>query len=363
MKRAVSLALLLVLLLALCACGGDGGSAATPAETAEPTPEPTPEPTEWVLTNEGPEEILALAEIESLRLVDGSGSTEYAAMLELSRLRPDCQVLWNYEFEGRVYPNTATELKATGLEGLEDAVRYLPALTYIDVIDTPATVEDLDRLYEINPDAFYYWSFNLVWERIDTDILVFSTLQDGESHRFTDEELYPLLKYCKHLKALDLGHNDLTDLTWIGKLTDLEVLILVDNPNLVDASPLANLTRLHYLEFFMNPWVEDYSFLQSLTNLEELNLCWNEGLRDLSFLEYLPKLNFLMIKFTGVSEEEYLQWHARLPGLKLIYYPYGDYESTSDGWRDTEKNHMIRYAFFYWRLVESYESYDKIAYR
>ena len=373
MKRA--LACLLILALFLCACGEaapaateetsfpEETAAPTPEPTPEPTPAPTPEPTEWVVTDESAEEILALAERESLKRIDATASTEYEALLELYRLRPDCEVLWNYEFEGTVYPSTATELKAQGLEGLEDALRYLPALSYIDVIDTGATVEDLDRLYDINPEAFYYWSFRFDGHILTTDILVYSTLLDGIKHRFTDEELYPLMKYCKHLRALDLGHNDLTDLTWIGKLTDLEVLILADNPHLVDASPLANLTKLHYLELFMCPLVEDYSFLCRLPNLEELNLARNDGLTDLSFLEYLPKMKFLMIKFSGVSEEEYLAWQERMPETRIVYIGYGDLESTGNGWRDTEKNAMIRRAFGYWFKVESYEGYDKVTFR
>ena len=361
-----------LLLLLLCACGGaapaetgaEAGQASAapteePAPTPEPTPAPTPEPTEWTLTDESAEEILALADIGALQLVDGTASTEYDALLELYRLRPDCRVLWNYEFEGTVYPNTATELKAEGLEGLEDAVRYLPALTYIDVIDTPATVEDLDRLYDINPDAFYYWSFYHDGFLIRTDIQVYSSLRDAVLHRFTSEEMYPMLKYCKHLKALDLGHNNLTDLTWLGKLTELEVLILADQPDLVDASPLANLTNLHYLEFFMNHKVEDFSFLNSLTNLEELNLCRTDHIGDMSFLAYMPKLKFLMVKYSDCTRETFLYWEEQFPDAKMVFYD-GNIESCDSGWRDTQKNAQIRRAFSCWRHVVEYRHYDDV---
>ena len=325
MKRA--LALLLLLALLLCACGGaeppaeeespsptpEPGPEPTPEPSPEPSPEPTPGPTEYTVTDESAEEILALAEVDSLRRIDATASREYDAS--------------------------------------------------IDVIDAGLSLEELDRLYDINPEAFYYWSFRFDGHIITTDILVYSTLLDGVKHRFTDEELYPLMKYCRHLKALDLGHNDLTDLQWIGKLTDLEVLILADNPRLTDASPLGNLTKLHYLELFMCPKVEDYGFLRSLPNLEELNLARNDGLKDLSFLEDLPRLRFLMIKFSGVSEEEYLAWKERLPETRIVYFGNGDLESTGNGWRDTEKNHRIREAFAYWRLVESYEGWDRVTFR
>lgn len=361
-----AVALMLVLLsLALCACGQGGVPTATqepvPEITPEPTPVPTPPPAEIVLGDESAEEILALIDQPSLRLVDGRASREYAALLELYHARPDCQVLWDYEFEGQVYPNTATQLKAEGLEGLEDAVRYLPALEYIDVIDTPATVEDLDRLYDINPDAFYYWSFVHDGFTIRTDIQVYSSLRDAIIHRFTSEEMYPMLKYCKHLKALDLGHNDLTDLYWIGQLKELEVLILADNPNLVDASPLGNLENLIYLEFFMNHKVEDFSFLNSLTNMEDLNLCYTDHIGEMSFLEYMPNLKFLMVKYSDCTSDTFKYWQQRYPDAYMVYYD-GDIHSCNSGWRETQRNAQIRYAFTCWRHVEEYRRYDDVVF-
>ncbi len=340
--------LVLALMLLLCACG-------EPAPA--PTPEPTPAPVEYTITDETAEEILALADIPSLKHIDGTASKEYAAMLELYNKRPDCEVSWNYEFEGKVYPNTAEQLKATQLEGLEDAIRYLPKLNYIDVIDTEATIEDLDRYYEINPDAFYYWEFIHDGWRIRTDIQCYSSLRDINYHRFTDEEFYPMFKYCKHLKALDIGHNNVTDLTLIGQLKELEVLIIADNPNLVDASPLANLENLVYLEFFMNHNVEDYSFLNSLTKLQDLNLCYCDHLTELDFLENMPDMRFLMVKYSGVSSEEFLEWQEKMPDAYMVFYD-GNIHSCDSGWRSTERNAAIRRNFAFWPNLTDYRTYS-----
>lgn len=357
-KNVLILSLLCLILVVFCACGRDSQP---PAATPEPTPTPTPPPTEMVLGDESAAEILALADIPSLQRVDGTASHEYAALLELSHSRPDCEVFWNYEFEGTVYPSTATELKAQGLDGLEDAVRYLPALTYIDVIDTPATVEDLDRYYEINPDAFYYWSFVHDGFTIRTDIQVYSSLRDAIIHRFTSEELYPMLKYCKHLKALDLGHNDLTDIYWIGQLKELEVLILADNPNLVDASPLGNLENLIYLEFFMNHGVEDFSFLNNLTKMRDLNLCYTDHIGEMEFLANMPDITFLMVKYSDCTSDTFKYWQAQYPDAIMVFYD-GDIHSCNSGWRDTQRNYQIRYAFGNWRHVLDYNHYDDVSF-
>lgn len=344
----------LLALLFLCACGTDPA----PTPTSEPTPEPTPEPVEYTITTESAQEILALTDIPSLKRIDGTASQEYAALLELYEARPDCEVLWNYTFDGQTYPNTLKELKAENLEGLEDALRYLPELTYVDILDTPATVEDLDRYSAIRPDIDYYWSFVFDGFTIRTDIQCYSTLRDVDYHRFTNEELYPMLKYCKHLKALDLGHNDLTDVSLIGELSELEVLILADNP-IVDASPLGNLDKLIYLELFMCPEIEDFSFLNKLTNMLDLNLCYCDNLGNLDFLSNMPSITFLMVKYSGIEQEEIDCWQEQYPDTNFVLYD-GNIHSCDSGWRDTQRNYQIRYAFTCWRHVEDYRHYDDV---
>ncbi len=351
MKRIFFFLLLLLTALFLPGCSG---------ETARESPSPAaPVSRDCVIDGEGPVDILLLAFRPQLSYVDARSSHEYEALLKLSQLRPDCEIVWNYEFQGESYPSSTTELKVSELDGLEEALRYLPALTYVDLIDSPAQVEDLDRYSELRPDIEFYWSFVLEGFVIRTDIQCYSTLRDLDYHRFTSEELYPLLKYCKHLKALDLGHNDLTDISLIGELDELEVLILADNPNLVDASPLAKLENLEYLEFFMNHNVEDYSFLNSLNKIRDLNLCYCDMLGDLDFLEHMPDISFGMFKYSGISQETLDYWQLQYPESKLVIYD-GSIHSCDGGWRDTQRNAQIRFAFSNWRHVTNYEHYDDV---
>ena len=193
-KLILACAVLLAVLL-LCACGAEKAPEPAPTPTPEPAPEPTPPPTSWTLTDESAADILALADIPSLKTVDAAGSREYDAILQLHEARPDIDLTWNYEFQGALYPGDTTELTVTDLTGLEDAIRYLPQLNYIDLINSPATVEDLDRYDAIRPGIFYYWSFvhkDIHWETvIRTDIQVYSTLQitsAAEGFGLSDED-------------------------------------------------------------------------------------------------------------------------------------------------------------------------------
>lgn len=358
-KYAVILSIFLILDVALGFCFLPGLIRGEPVAASLLDIEES-EPTSYTVTTETAEEILSLADYSSLREIDASQSHEYDALLALRELLPDCEIRWVYPFQGQVYSSDTEALRVSDLSGLETAIRYLPELKAIDLIGTGATVEDLDRFDAIRPGIDYSWSFLLDGVRIRTDIQVYSTQRDGSNYRFTNEDLYPLLKYCRHLRALDLGHNDLTDVSLIGNLNELEVLILADNP-IADASPLGQLANLTYLEMPMCSEVPDFGFLDKLTKLRELNICYASSCTRLDFLENMPDFSFGVFKFTNVSQEDYLQWKTRLPDAAMVLWD-GEYDSYSSGWRNTERYHQISYAFSHWKNVTLYRGVGDVEY-
>ena len=346
MKKTAVLLCCALLLAALCPGGAGFASAAGPEPAAA----------ERTVTDESAEEILALAEIPGLRRVDAAESAEYDALLRLRELLPDCEVRWEVELQGERYPSDTEELKLSGLDGLEDALRYLPALTKVDLLDAGASQEDLERFRAIRPDVFFLWQFKIDGRTVRTDTRIYSSLRGIESPWRDIDYYYPVVAYCPYLKALDLGHNGITDVTLIGELKDLQVLILADN-KLTDLSPLGNLTELVYLELFLNDGVEDFSFLNRLTKIKDLNLCYCRQLDSLDFMEYMPDLRFLMVKRTSVPREEFDAWKERRPEVKMVLSDV-DPESTGNGWRYTGRNRMIRTAFSEWWNIPRYDGYN-----
>ncbi len=319
----------------------------------------TPPPTRLTLRGETADEILALAEQASLREIDARQSTEYEALLALQDLRPDCEIRWNYVYDGTTYPSDAVELRATTLRGLEDAIRFLPALRYVDLRGVEASVEDLDRLDAVRPGLFFDWYFDFAGARIRTDIPVFSTLRSGYNHRYTDEELYPILKYCRRLKALDLGFNALTDCSLIGELRELEVLILAGNP-ITDASPLGSLEKLSRLELQRCPAIRSFHFLEKLHAMRELNLCYDQACVDLEFLANMPDFSFGMFKFTDLDSDDFNVWVDRFPDATIILW--GSEDATDSGWQTMPRSHAIREAFVNWRHVTEYRGVGDVSY-
>ncbi|MDO4749316.1 MAG: leucine-rich repeat domain-containing protein [Eubacteriales bacterium] len=336
---------------------------------AEETPDAEAEPvTELCLTDESAGEILALRENTELQFVDARDSREYEALFSLQAALPDCVIEWVYPLCGREVGSLETELvfeaeDAVNAEELMEGLQYLPRLTQVDLCAHEMREADMAKLTEAYPDVFFVWNVSFAAWTVRSDITVFSTLQPGETAlRWDDEDLAPLFRYCTRLRALDLGHNDLRDLEAFTRLTDLEVLILIDSPNLADASPLGELEKLEYLEFYLNPSVRDYSFLAEFTNMKYVNLSY-APVTELSFLDTMPELRMAWLGFCPLSAEEVQRVRDTHPEAEIRTWYDGEISSTAAGWRASDYNVAVRKAFKNWEQVEYYGAWDDVRYR
>ena len=335
----------------------------------EPSPAPSPTPSEWAVTDESGEEILALARFPSLRRVDASGSREYAALLRLRRLLPDCEIRWTVPLQGRDYPDDTESLSLASTEGLEEAMAGLPALRQVDLLACSPDFALMDRLYEAYPQVDFLWQFRFGQEgrrqwTVSSHCTCFSSLWTGsEAYRYTEEDYYPLLRFCRHLRALDLGHSDIEDLSLIGRLPELQVLILADNPRITDISPLGNLHELMFLELFLCPDIEDFSCFFSMPKMVDLNLSYCRNLDDVSFLDRMPAFRNGWFRNSKVTRDMVRPYEKSREGLCFVVGYPEDLSSVAFGWRDTERSRAIRKAFLHWQEVEDFRSWDNVVYR
>ena len=350
--------LLIICALFLCACGREP----VPVPTPEPVPTPSPPPTKIVLTDESAEEILALAAQTQLEYIDANLSREYEALLELSGLLPHCRIVWEYELDGQKISSEAESLVLNSLEGLEDALAYLPALKSIDLLGCDVSTEQMDVYSALRPDIDFLWWLSFGEWRVRSDITCFSTLRTSSNHRYTTEELYPLLRYCTKLRALDLGHNDLSDISLIANMKELQVLILADNLHLTDISPLAELKELHYLEMFLCYDITDFSALYELEKMQDLNLCYCRNLEDISFIDNMPDFKMGWFRSTRVSLGQRNYYHQLMPDTTILIGNPEDPSSVLGGWRSTERNISIRNAFTNWDKVIEYRHWSDVEY-
>jgi len=332
----------------------------------EPTPEAAsePAPTELTINDDySSEEILALAAQTELESIDAYQCHNYEALIALAEMMPACNIRWCYRFDDRTYDISASEMTIGSTAGLFEALRYLPNIKKVDLTACSPSFEEMDTLIAAYPDVEFIWIVNFCEFSVRSDITIFSTLCMPDSPTYTSEMLEPLFKYCKHLKALDLGHNLLTDLTMLGTLSELQVLIIADNRNVTDISPLGNLKNLEYLECFTLGDVTDFSCFYELTKMKALN-CGNlKNLKSLDFIENMPELETLWA-FWFSDRDEINAKIEQHPEIWIKYYcDFGGASVTCCGWRTTDINCAIRQAFANKDKVVEFIHWDNVIYK
>lgn len=370
---------ILLLALILCSCKVTPQENVTLGATTEPVPAtapttvpttapPPPEPVEVTLEGTGPEEVLALLEVENLVYVDATASTSYDALMELMAAKPDCVMDYFVDLGGIVVGNMEETADIRGAEisseTLGKMLRYLPNLRSLDMCDLDYTNEESLSVIEAYPQIDFTWTVNFGAWSVRSDIQVFSSLQyEHPKYRYTSEDFFPLFHYCTDLVALDVGHNALTDLSELTNLKNLQVLIIADNPTITDITPLGELTGLYYLEIFMDWRIEDFTPLGNLTKMVDLNACTISSMENVDFLDNMPDLKMGWFIGTGITHVEMRKMREEHPDAKFVFDDGGTSSSTCAGWRATDRNIAIRTAFKNWPLVVSFKNWDEIEYQ
>ena len=136
---------------------------------------------------------------------------------------------------------------------------------------------------------------------------------------------WPQLQRLTGLVSLNLGYCDNLDLSVVSSLSNLTDLNLPGN-GITDVSPLSNLPKLERLSLFDNR-IKDVS-LTGLPNLKELDLRYN-GMTDVSSLSGLANLVLLQLAFNSVSDISPLSNLTNLEALGLTQNSISDVSTLS----------------------------------
>ena len=210
-----------------------------------------------------------------------------------------------------------------------------PNLEKVDMFGTVVDLKKVNELTERYPNIEFGWTMNVGGDHlVRTDTTAFSTLHSTGEVGHTTEEI-AMLRFCKNIRALDVGHNRVNDISWLADLKELRILIIAVN-HIEDISPLANLTKLEYLEVFNN-FITDISPLKGLTHLMDLNLCFNlisdySPLYEMTWLKRLWLCSSKNRTMGKVPQE--VQDKLEL-SLEDCYIDYTSWPSNG-GWRDHE---------------------------
>lgn len=274
---------------------------------------------------------------------------------DLTERYRDGELLWELDVDGvRVTPDiceldfSGHDLAALDLD-LYMLFGLLRNLEKADMCQCGFSNDEMAALQDAFPEIKIVWEIQMSHWTVRTDAVAFSTMKTCSQTFFLNDDEAKYLKYCTDLVALDLGHNYVTDLSFLKYMPELKILILVDNVKsweggkihrIDDLSMLQYVPKLEYLEFFCDG-VEDISFLQYTPNLVDLNISYNP-ISDATYLFELPKLERLFLEHTKIPYSEFERLQETYPDAQIEYYGEG---SIDHGWREHERYYAMRDMF------------------
>lgn len=284
----------------------------------------------------------------------------FSLMLALLALLP-VSLAETLVFEGVSFDSEAEmidfgETAVQDLDALADFLARFPNLKQVNMFANQIVAADCDRLAERFPDMKWGWTMKLVGKDhkhlIRTDQTSFSTLHNNRSSVHRDGD-FDMLKYCWHLYALDIGHNLITDVSFLYNLPNLRVLIIACN-YVTDITPLASLKNLEYAEIFKNR-ITDLTPVSGLTHLLDLNVCFN-AVEDTSCLKQMTWLKRLWTYnndiYSGTkafTKDVAAELKAALPDTQVDTTHY----STTGTWRYLDSNQKNRTPH-YQKIIETF---------
>ena len=166
------------------------------------------------------------------------------------------KLILSFTVYGRQVSTLDTELNLDGValsgrEAVERLLERLPRLTKLSLCDCGISEQDMGALFDAHPEVKFIWWISFGKYRLRTDATAFTTNLYANNKEHYNSETFEPLRYCTDLMYLDIGHCDLTSLEIFRGLTKLRVLILADN-DITDISPLSGMNDLEYVELFLN---------------------------------------------------------------------------------------------------------------
>ena len=249
---------------------------------------------------------------------------------------------------GQEYSSEAEEIDLSGIpvqDGAAELENALPAfsrLSRVVMCDCGLDSEEMDALNRRYEDIRFVWSVHFgIWTvRTDaTNFICNRTYNRSSLYSWQCREL----RWCTDLIALDLGHKNVEDLSFLYDLPHLQYLILAEDP-VRDLTPVGSLKELKWLEIFWTR-AEDLSPLTECTALRDLNVCYVYAKGDNAYaaLSQMPWLERLWCCGSNMSEAQIGQLREDLPDCEIFADRFG--ESTGGTWRYHPHYYEMRDAF------------------
>lgn len=306
--------------------------------------------------------LLKLPNLHYVELMDENGDCALSKqdVRTLVEAAPAVRFHYNFTLFGRPVSTTDEKIEFKELdlsENDEETIRdALSIMAEGSVLILDRCGLDYDFLAGIRED---YDNAELAWRVYFGTDNRYTALTCGDTIRavynVTDSTCYNL-RYCRGCKYMDLGHNDtLTDLSFIGYMTNLEILI-ASGCAVSDLSGFENCKKLEFLELANCGKLSDLTPLSGCDGLKNLNVCYTK-VSDLQPLDGLP-LEQLFCKQTRVPASEQKVFKEIHEGCIATFY--GKEAYAGPGWRYTDSGKTYTEIYKKVREVFNYDAADAL---
>ncbi len=262
-----------------------------------------------------------LPALERAELTDGEGNNRLG-IPELKRLqqaRPETLFVYRFDLFGQTVSTEDERIEYVGVgignEGAERLREVLPCLSRCRVLlldQCGLDNEVLAALREEFPQTKIVWRIFLTITNFLTDIKIVHL-----TWTLTDQNVQ-VLRFCNEVEYLDVGHNTLTDFSFVRSMPNLKFAILSFN-RVSDLSPFSSCKKLEMLELNFCLQLRDISPLAECGNLRLLNISMTH-VGDISPAYGLKKLErFYCVMNNDVPEEQKEQIARELPDCWITF--------------------------------------------
>lgn len=297
--------------------------------------------------------------LTNLKTVTLSNSLTMADVAMLQDANPDATFHYNFHLFGKSLSTTteSVEFKNQNI-GNEGEKEIRQALAILDncsrfVLDNCKI--DFEILAAIRED--FRDGPNVVWRVYFGKDYRYNALTDQETIRavynVTDDTVSGL-KYCEGAKYIDMGHNEyLTDLSFIGHMPNLEVLI-ASGCAAKELVGFENCKKLTWLELAYCYKLENIDSLVGCESLRFLNLSFT-NVKSYMALDGLPIERFVCLSPKASTEEQniFVSIHPK-PECITVYYGYSN--PYGYGWRYDDNGKTFNE--YYKTVVRTAFNYD-----
>lgn len=227
--------------------------------------------------------------------------------------------------------------KISDYDAFSNELSQFTFLKRVELCGSNLNNAQMEKLQNLYPNIKFVWTLVLhnCWT-VRTDQVAFSTNKGEKSRVDLTSEDAAQLKYCTDMVALDIGHNEVHDVSFLEYMPKLRILIVVDN-HLADISPVAKCKDLVYLETFVNR-ITDMSPLTNLVNLIDINISYNR-FADITPILHKPRVERLFVSHCGLSSKQIAELEAEYPNAQVEYQVK---ESIQAGWRTNPRFKAMR---------------------